>query len=408
MSKPDITRKAPVRPPLSLDKAATLVARGLGMSQEELAQAFRPATMADLPQILALRRAVLTDDLVWDDAAYLSWRYKLGRPGEGAGECWVLTRGDELIGMIGTEDLTLTVAGVSVDGIRVMDILVQPHMLGKGLGPWFGLTMQSKTRFAMAVGANTNSKRMIERTFEVLPNRRIFIHPIGLGQFVLKRLKWAPLAGAVSTLADWGLVVARACLLGYGLSGIKVKKLDRLPDELPALLSRSVRSDRVEVLRSAASLSWRFGTPRARFDIWGAWHQGVLVGLMVTRPDVLANGRQSWMIMDVILQEDMKPAVLRALLRLVVGEARGQNVGYLSIVSYRKDIEHLLSRVGFIERSWAHRAIAWLRSQDAQIAANTEANNANLMAWSCTDDVLRAHVTAGADWSFNELHCDGG
>ena len=386
MSKAEVIRKAPVRAPLSLDKAAKVVARSLGMSQDELIQSFRPATWLDLPQILALRQAVLAHDITWDDAAYLSWRYRLSRPGEGAGECWVLMRGNELIGMIGTEDLTLAVDGVSVDGLRVMDILVPPNMEGKGLGPWLGLTMQSKSVFVLAVGANANSKRMVERTFEARPNRRTFIHPIGFDHFMAKRLKWPPLAKVAATLADWAMVAGRVWLLGHGLNGITTRKLDHLPDDLPLLLMKSTRPDRVEVVRSMASLNWRLRTPRARFDIWGAWHQGELVGLMVTRPDKQDDGYHSWMIMDVILNEGMKPTVLKALLRRVIGAARAQNAVYLSIVSYRHDLERLLSKVAFVEQTWHYR----------------------ILAWSCTDDVLRDHVNAGADWSFNEVHSDGG
>jgi len=377
---------APTRPALPLDKTARLVARALRTTPDELASSFRPATLDDLPQILALRAQTVGEDIDWDDQAYMLWRYSFGRQGCGAGNCWVLVRDGALLGMVGTERLSLSLAGEHTEGFRVMDILIPPDLEGKGVGAWLLLMMKSQAPVVLAVGSNPSSKRLVTRVFDALPNRRIFIHPIRFDHFMAKRLKLAPLGWMASRLADWGMRVATAWLLWGGRRGVAVRKLDVLPEGLDALLAAAVRPDRVEVQRSRAHLDWRLSTPRARFDIWGAWKHGELVGLMITRPDAINEGRQAWMVMDVVVNERMKEPVLKALLWRVLSQAYRQGADYITVVSYRQDIERHLLRAGFVEQY----------------------NEYRIMAWACTNDGLRAAVEAGADWSFNEIHGDGG
>ena len=42
-------------------------------------------TLADLDAVVGLRKSVIGDQIQWDDARYLAWRYHLGREGEGSG-----------------------------------------------------------------------------------------------------------------------------------------------------------------------------------------------------------------------------------------------------------------------------------------------------------------------------------
>lgn len=378
---------APTRPTLPLDKTARLVARALRTTPDELAASFRPAALDDLPGILALRAQTVGEDIEWDDEAYLLWRYSFGRTGQGAGDCWVLVHDGELLGMVGTEALSLCLAGGRTDGFRVMDILIRPDLEGKGVGAWLLLMMRHKAPVVLAVGSNASSKRLVTRVFDALPNRRIFIHPIRFDHFMAKRLKLAPLGWLASRLADWGMRAATAWLLWGGRQGLAVRKLNSLPDDgLDALLAASGNPGRVEVQRSRAHLDWRLATPRAQFDLWGAWKHGELVGLMITRPDPIDEGRQAWMVMDMILNERMQAPVLKALLWRVLRRAHRQGVDYVTVVSYRQDIERQLLKAGFVEQF----------------------NEYRIMAWACADDKLRTAVQAGADWSFNEIHSDGG
>lgn len=379
----------PSRPLLPLDKTARLVARSLGVSANELAASFRPAAMADLPQILALRAEVLGASITWDDAAYLAWRYRLGRPDQGGGECWVLMlageQGRELAGMIGTEALTLQWAQAQVPALRVMDILIQPKHEGKALGAWLLLAMRERAACVMAVGANANSKRLVERTYESLPGRRSFTHPLRFDQAMHKRLGFAPLAWLASRAAEAAMLALRIKALGLGWRGIKVSHLHALPDDVEDLIQASMNPARIEVLRSRAQWAWRLATPRARFDLWGARRQGKLMGLMIMRADTDHEGRTEWAIMDIVLDESMRDAALKALMWAVLTAARRHHVAYLSLISTRRDIEPLLRHGGFIEQPNAYR----------------------IMAWACQDEALRAAGEGGAEWSFNEIHSDG-
>ena len=88
-----------MKPALPIEKTARLVARALGVTPAELDQGLRPATAADFPAVAALRSQVLRESLCWDDEAYLRWRYQFGSPN--LATCWVCTRGQEVVGMIG-------------------------------------------------------------------------------------------------------------------------------------------------------------------------------------------------------------------------------------------------------------------------------------------------------------------
>src|SRR5690606_31011585 len=88
------------------DKLARLVARSLGLDTAALQDGLQPATLADLPQVLALRREHLPLSSAWDDGAYLRWRYRLGRADAGFGELWRVRARGELLAIIGTEALS--------------------------------------------------------------------------------------------------------------------------------------------------------------------------------------------------------------------------------------------------------------------------------------------------------------
>lgn len=369
-----------------LDKTGRLVARALKTSPEALLSSLRPATLADLPQILSLRAQVFGTEITWDDEAYLSWRYGLGRAGQGAGECWVVVLAGELLGLMGTEDITLRWGGITLAGVRVMDTLIRPDLSDVGLGVWLSLVIKSRHALVLAVGANATSKGLVTRVFDVLPNRRILIHPIRFDHFMAKRTSSAAVAWVGARLASSALSVARAWTLGLGHKGIRVSRLPDLPQQLDRLLQAAVNPDLIEVVRSRAHWAWRLSTPRSQFDLWGAWVKGDLVGLMITRRDAIEDDRLAWTVMDLVTDRRYQTAAAKALLWSVIGAARGQQVEYLIMPSYRRDVEGLLHKAGFVEQP----------------------NELKIMAWSCQNDALRAHGEAGADWSFNEIHSDGG
>lgn len=368
----------------SLDKTSKVLARALKVTPEDLLSSFRLATLADLPQILGLRAQVLGADITWDDEAYLLWRYRFGREGLRGGDCLVVVLNGQLLGLIGTEDITLRWADTAVSGIRVMDILIQPELSGIGLGVWISQVLQARHALVLAVGANPNSKGLVTRIFDVLPNRRVWVCPIRLDQFLAKRLPHAALAWPGARLGNavmWGV---RAWGVGPGRQGVAVEQVKTLPEDLDALLRKAVGPGLVDVVRSRERLAWRLDTPRSRFEVWLARRQGELVGLMVTRRDAHGDGEFVWTVMDLVLDRGCQLAAGKALFWSVLGAARHQRIEHVALPSYRHDLDGLLRKAGFVQRP----------------------NALKIMAWSCRNEALRAHVASGADWSFNEIHDD--
>jgi len=380
---------APVTSPaprLSLAQTSRLVARALGMSVPDLAASFRPAVWADLPALLALRTRVLGGDITWDDQAYLAWRYRLGRPQAGGGECWVLVRQGELLGMVGTQDLVLRCDGQTCPALSLMDIMIQPELDSVGLGVWMNLAIQERTTATLAIGANANSIGMISRLFDTLPNRRSFVHPVKLGHFLRKRLPVPGLPGVIALGLETMMRLGRALLLAPWLpSSIQVRPWDRLDDALQALNAQLETNDVVHAERTPAQLNWRLlDNPRGSSQVWGAWSKGRLIGYMATQLTPLDDGRQALTIVDLVVPLPSGRPALRALLWTVLEEAWRHQVEYVTMTSYRQDVERELRRAGF--RQQAHQF--------------------ETLSWTCWDEAFKGLVEARPDWTLSEVHTD--
>lgn len=376
---------AQAKPALSLERTTKLVSRALGMTPDALTAGLRPATPADLDAVLTLRREVLAEELIWDDAAYLRWRYQFGPSGQGLGVCWVCTRGDDVIGMIGIERLSLRAGAQQRDVHSVMDIMVRPDLDGSGLGVWINQSVCDRLGCVLAIGSNPNSKGVVARTFEPLPDRRSFTHPLHMGHFLARRLSPRWLAWSLAGVADGLLMGLRIGLLWLTSLWVSVVKADQLGPEVELLLERAQRSHRVEVQRSVAGLSQRLlRNPRSHCEVWLAREDGQLTGLMAARRVPMDDGRRGWQIMDVVLAPGNEGVTLRALLARVTAHGFREGADYLSITAYDPELERHLRRLLF--RQQAHEF--------------------ETMAWHCPDDVFRQAVRARAGWTLLDIHTD--
>lgn len=363
-----------------------LVARALGMSAEDLAASCRPALWADLPAILALRTRVIGASIDWDDEAYMAWRYRLGRPEAGGGECWVLVRDGALLGMVGTQDLVLRCDGQSCPALSLMDILIQPELESVGLGVWLNLFIQAQTTATLAIGANANSIGMVNRLFEPLPNRRSFVHPVKLGHFLSKRLAVPGLPHLIALGLESTMRLGRALLLApWWPSSIQVKPLSRMDEALTDLNDQLGLDSVVHAERPPAQVNWRvFGNPLGRAEAWGAWSKGRLVGYMATCVTPLEDGRQAMTVLDLAVPLPAGRLVLRSLLWRMLEEAWRHQVEYVGITSYRHDVEHELRRAGFRQQPHPFE----------------------IVGWTCHDQGFKTLVEAQPDWTLSELHTD--
>lgn len=355
------------------------------MSMQELAAGFRPAVWADLPQMLALRARVLGAQTDADDHAYLSWRYRLGRPDQGGGDCWVLTRQGDLLGMVGTQEMVLRSGGLSCKALSLMDLLIQPELEGVGLGVWLNLAIQDQADAVLAIGANPHSIGLVKRLFDPLPNRRTFVHPLRFGHFLSKRLPLPGLSPVIAHGVEGLLRVARMLWLSPWRGTVQVRPLDRLDGSLAALNSKLASDPLVHSDRSPAGLTWRLqGNHHRRCDLWGAWSNGQLVGYMATRFTPLEDARRALIVVDVLVSLPDGQSALRALLWHVLEHARREGADYVAITSYRHDLERELRRAGF--RQHGHQF--------------------EILGWTCKDERFRALAASRPDWTLSEIHTD--
>lgn len=376
------------RPRLSLAQTSRLVARALGLTPAALMAGLRTATLDDLPRMLDLRARVLGPQLDWDDRAYLLWRYRLGRASQGGGDCWVLMRHEELIGMVGTQDMVLRCGGEASPALSLMDIMIQPTLEDAGLGAWLNLVLQERADTTLAIGANPNSIGMVSRLFDALPNRRSHIHPLHLGDFLGKRIPLPVLPDLLALLLDPLLSLGRTLLLAPGARGIQVKRMARFDHSVEALEAQLARSDAlVHCTRTPQQLNWRLlDNPCGPCDVWGAWSQGQLVGYIAMRLTPLDDGeRQAMVLVDTVVAPlpGGRPA-LRALLWKALAQASRAGAEYAVMTSYRHDVEQELTRVGF--RQHAHPF--------------------ETLGWNCRDERFKALAASRPDWTLSELHTD--
>ena len=149
----------------SFERLIPYVGQALGLADDKLLAAFRPAIATDLPGILDLRRAV-TPDMWWDDEAFVRWRYFRRMAPDGTVPYWVFENGGTVSGACGLEPVTLVIDGRPVSAVRTLDIMVHPAMDGRGLGAFMNLMLFRRFPIAIVTGCNDSSRNLISRMFQ--------------------------------------------------------------------------------------------------------------------------------------------------------------------------------------------------------------------------------------------------
>lgn len=377
--------------PIPRDKIARLVARALGTTPQLLDAGFRPATLADLAAVLALRSRVLGDALTWDDDLYVRWRY-LPAPGHrGLATCWLCTRGDEVLGMIGTEALWLQAGEQRQQVHAAMDLMVLPELADSGLGVWVNQTVCERLGRVLAIGSNANSKGVLARTFDALPDRRTHTHPLHFAHFMAKRVRSGWMSGPAAGVADVAMVVVRIASLwtaGWRLSVMPLQPWAPNSSEhrdIEALVRSARRPDRVEVERDAATLAHRLlANPRTCCDVWLARDGARPVGMMATRTLPIGGGRHAVQVMDAVIDPACQRPALRALLARVAARAFRHGADYLTWTMYDPILEAELKPLMF----------------------RTAPHPFETMSWVCADGPFRDAVLARPGWSLSDIHTD--
>ena len=341
-----------------------LVARALGLDEPALQAALTPATLDDLPAVIALRREHLGLQDQWDDAAYLRWRYRLGRANAGFGELWCVRARGELWAIIGVETLQAELDGETVTGAQVMDLLVRPEAQDAGLGIWLNQAMLARHGFTLAVGANPNSAGIVRRMFLPLAPRLTFTHPLDLAPFVRRR--WPTLARVplALRLANTGLALRRLALRLRRPRGLQLRRAEALAPTLR--LPRRPDRNGVHLQRNTAELQQRLlANPRRPLALCLAQRGQEMAGLIAWTTQQDDEGRPE---LHLIHWEYADEATLIALLHEALREAAQQRCSCVRLMLQDSAARRALQRTGFLPSAQDEGRPCGVQSSDAALA----------------------------------------
>lgn len=343
----------------SLDITSRLVARALGLAPETLHASLRPATTTDLPAILALRKRTR-----WDDAAYLGWRYGIGCAEHVGATLWLLRDGDRLYGMLGTEPITVRADGERVDGHLVMDLQVDPACEDLGVSTWMNQALFARTRFTLAVGANSHSIGLVKGLFHALPERSPWLLPLDFRSLLAARNSNALFAKVAGALANMGWPVWRWLLRPRIATGIELRDIPQFTDALLASL-QDVPSAKIEIFRSTPRMDWRLlGNPRARYQIAGAFRGSQCVGFVAMRVVPGPMGRPAMHMIDWLVAGADATAILSTLLAEVIRRAQAANCVSVQTIMLDRDSEGVLAKYGFLRGRSTDHLVCGIHSND--------------------------------------------
>lgn len=329
-------------------KTTSLVARALGLSAEQLSASFRPAGERDLPRVSALRQAEFKRSSA-DDTAYLAWRYRFGRPDRGAGECWLLERGDEVLAVLGTEDVLLQHAGGEYKVTFLMDILVREDLRGVAIGPWMNMALTQHHECVCAIGSNRNSSGMVMALFQHLRWLRTYTFYLRCDYIVDRHIKAPALRALVAGLGNTALRLWRAAHSRNDRSW-RIAEIQRLEELGTALRSWEPPPGEIRRVRDLRFLSWRaFQHPKRKYRILGAWRDSTLVAYLIVQ-DATVYGQRALRLMDWLCAPDQEGA-LSCLISTAVRQAAAGGCSLITSSLLHERTEATLKRLGFSMRS---------------------------------------------------------
>jgi hypothetical protein len=361
---PDVRRSlAPATRLPEHEKLGRLVARSLGLDASALQLGLNPALLADLPEVVALRKEHLHGG--WDDQAYLRWRYRLGRASGGFGDLWCLRAKGRLLAIIGVEDLRAEVDGDSLAGGQVMDLLVRPEAQESGLGIWLNQAMLARYDFTLAVGANQNSAGIVRRMFEPLPSRLTYTHPLDLAPFVRRRWPGVARLPLAMRVANGGLALRRLALRRHRPRGLILESVTRLDPSLPVPTTREPAS--VHLRRDSAYLQQRLlANPRRPLSMRVARRDGAVVGLIAWSMEADDRGRPELHVID--WHHDSE-ATLLGLLHDAVREAAARRCSCVRLTVQDGASQRVAARAGFLPSRDDEGRLCGVQSRDPALAA---------------------------------------
>ncbi len=358
-----------MRPSPSFDSTTKLVARALGLTPAELLLARRPAVLDDLPSVLALRQLDFGPSITWNDSAYLAWRYRLGRADCGLGELWVVHHNGVLLGMIGTEDMVCAHAGRRLEGLRSMDILVDPRAKNSGLGVWLNQALFRQGDFTLVVGSNPNSIGIMKRLYQPLPPGCLYVRPVDFRRYLERRFGKGPAAWIGAPLGNLTMRCWRRFSQLLCERTVAIRPVHRFDESVSALVANaSVDSNEVRVERSAAYLNRRlFDNPRAHYSVWGAYREGEWLGYIAWRVVHTHDGEIRMHIMDWQVGAPRRASTLGALLSFTSRHAELSHCSSIATMLPKGGLHGVLRQHGFLIPRKGVDQVVVVHAQDSSL-----------------------------------------
>ncbi|MGH9160596.1 MAG: GNAT family N-acetyltransferase [Vicinamibacteraceae bacterium] len=334
----------------SLQQLGPYVSQSLGVPYERLREAFRPATAADVPRILELRRRV-SGGMWWDDEAYVRWRYFNPQLATQPTPYWVFEKENEIIGGMGLEPVVLVVDGKAHEATRTLDIMVRPDYDGRGLGALMNLVIFEHYPVTLVTGSNARSHKLISRMFEQALELRVWKTLVRSHDFIQRQMTLGPLTGMAAAAGDVLLALQRRLRRKRPPRALEVRELSEFDDEVTALCRALEGHGHISVRRSAAYLNWRFvSNPRCRYRIHGAFDSGRLVGYVVTRLNLdRPNPRKEGDIADWLalpaVGDRVSPGLF--LMQVAADQLIQDGAGIIRCLASGQTVPHLMDAVGF-------------------------------------------------------------
>ena len=338
------------------------------MTAESLVQSFRPATEADIPSILALRRSVWSD-MWWDDEAVVRWRYISRRAADETIPYWLFHKGNELIGACGLEPVTLSIDGTLHDASRTLDIMVRPDYEGRGLGAMMNLLLFRNFPILLVTGSNDASHNLISRMFEHAADLVFWKTIVGSHHLIDPSAN--RVTRLVATAANALLSVVHSRRLPTAPANVDIRELAQF-DDTNDLLHHYERPGRIMVRRSAEYLNWRFlQNPRCRYRAFGAFVGDRLDGYVVTRLNLARhNPRREAEIVDWLAAPAVtdRPSSLPALFAMALGTLKSGGAGLVTCAAHDAGELDAAEANGFVRRT-TQRIPFFVRAAAADVQA---------------------------------------
>lgn len=347
---------------MELSKVEALVARFVAPEATTLDHYFHPAGDEHLPEIIAMRQAMVKRSPE-EDESYLRWRYDFSRADHGdplaANHLWVFCKDEEVLGFVGVEAATLSIHGRDAHAIKVMDLMVKPEVDRRGLGVWMNLKLQSFGLPVIALGSNRNSLGIMSKLFYRLPNQQVYKGILNGSHYFSSRIQNVVVASIFSSLYNLGVpLLLGSRRIQAGGRGIILRNLPRFDASHDAELAQ-MQSKGIQFRRTARYLNWRlFDIPTDKIDVLGLWEGQRLVGYiaLALRPSGPERGCMSAFLLDwAALPDKSYQQALRA--ALLDCQKRLRREGFDSISAFGSSSE---------QNTMLRRACLYRRKDDSK------------------------------------------